>query len=218
MVVDAPGFFNKLIGHYKRWIAIFILLVSCFALIVVALNFRGEVIAARNEANSPMSRRYVYGDPVLLDELSQTQYKTVFPHQADRYLACYAQPAVESNFDQSLSAPSARHRIIGRALANLVEAGFLPPIEISESDPREVKELKRIVIGMRDELKTYLGNGIGTTESYAKRLEERQTAELTIYRRIKRELSRSSDLAEWEKGNAQLRAIGAPTIPRSEEN
>jgi len=215
-VAEAPGFFNKLFGRYKRWLAIVLLLVLSAGLLFAFLSGRRQIELAEQSAESPLMRRQVYGDPALMEELARSSYATVFDTEADRFLACYAQPASVHRFDGKLSSRPIRRKVIAEALDGLVRSGYLPPIEIKPDDSREAAELKRIVLWMREELRSYLANGLGTTASYVQRLDERLAEEVALYQRIKNELSRSDDDAEWEKGNATLRAIGAPTIPRPE--
>jgi len=103
---------------------------------------------------------------------------------------------------------------MNRALAALCGssgATGVPPVA------RERSELLRIVRWMRGEFSDYLANGLGTPETYLARLLERQQYEAEFHARAKRELEGEKDLAVWEKRNAELRAIGAPTIAMPEE-
>ena len=90
-------------------------------------------------------------------------------------------------------------------------------IAISADDPREIRELKQIVNGMRDEMRTYLANGNGTPRSYWRRLNERTLEELRIYDRTKRELENEKSSDIWEQKNEALRTLGLRTIPLPEE-
>ena len=81
------------------------------------------------------------------------------------------------------------------------------------SDSREVRELRQIVNGMREEMAAYLANGNGTPRSFWRRLLERTTQEMQIYERTRRELERELSLSIWERKNDALRRIGLRTIP-----
>ena len=85
-------------------------------------------------------------------------------------------------------------------------------IVIAPEDPREIKELKQIVNGMREELRGYLANGNGTTRSFWRRLNERTTSEMQIYERTRRELEKEKSTEIWEQKNAALRRLGLRTI------
>ena len=202
-VEEAPGFFNKLFGKGKRWIAIVVLALGCVASLL-ALRTQRSVIAA---GDSPMMRRQIYGDPALMESLERENFASVFEDEGDRYLARFAQPAAIVRF------PDSSWR---REMAVALRKPDRPSIVIADTDAREVKELKRIVLWLRGELANYLSDGRGTPETYIRRLEERQQREITIYADIKVELERSTEPDLWEKRNATLRDLGIRTIPMPE--
>ena len=210
-VEEAPGFFNKLFGKGKRWIAIVVLGVLCLVLGAVVLLAPG---AARQTPGS-LSRRQIYGDPALMDKLESENYASVFETEGDRLLANFAQPAQVNRLVGELCRNRNLRAEKSKTLSSLVpHSSSLDP---RPSDSREVQELKRIVLWMREELTTYLANGNGTPESYMRRLCERQAQEAQIYNLAKVELEREKDPMVWERRNAALRAIGAPTIPMPRE-
>ena len=90
-------------------------------------------------------------------------------------------------------------------------------IEIADADSREVRELKQIVNGMREEMREYLANGNGTPRSYWRRLNERTTSEMQIYERTRRELENEKSPEVWDEKNAALRRLGLRTIPNPNE-
>ena len=203
-VEEAPGFFNKLFGKGKRWIAISVLGALCLVLCAVIFRTRYE---AQGTSNAAMMRRQIYGDPALMESLERENFASVFEDEGDRYLARFAQPATIVRF------PDSSWR---RAMAVALRKPERGDIIIAETDAREVKELKRIVLWLRGELANYLSDGRGTPETYIRRLEERQQREITVYADIKAELGKSSDPDLWEKRNATLRALGIRTIPMPE--
>ena len=87
-------------------------------------------------------------------------------------------------------------------------------IALAETDLPEVAELKRIVQGMKEEVRWYVGDGVGTAGSYLSRLDERQEEEIRIYERTRKELEACTDQGVREERNAALRAMGLRTVPR----
>lgn len=205
----AHGTFNWLASLGKRTYAILALCALCSALCVVLFRTRHE---ARSTSYSPQPRHQIYGDPALMAELERDDFAAVFTHPGDRVLACYAQPGQKVP-RASDSAPKAQ----AKALADLMCSS--PNLFAARGAPheaREIIELKRIVLGMRGELRRYLANGIGTPERYILRLNERQAREAMIYSNALRELEGETDPAKWEQVNDSLRAIGIKTIPMPE--
>ena len=89
-------------------------------------------------------------------------------------------------------------------------------VETRPDEPREIRELKEIVNGMRGEMRAYLANGNGTPRSYWRRLNERALQEAQIYERTRRELEKESSQEVWDGKNAELRRLGIRTIPNRE--
>lgn len=196
---EAPGLLNKVLGKGKRWIAIGILATIAFVLAVQ--SFRAPP-APQQETSSP--RHQIYGEPALMEELERSEYADVFALPGERKLAKFAQPGVIQPF---------KERGWRGEFAAELNAVLTNEIVFAEDERREVRELKMIVNGMKSELRRYLENGIGTTESYIRRLEERQTKELNLYNLAKIELEKETDLEKFEARNAALRAVGLRTIP-----
>jgi hypothetical protein len=91
----------------------------------------------------------------------------VFAHAAERWLARYAEPG----------RPVAAQPAERPAPADF-EAALREPIRIASSDFTEVVDLKRIVTGMKREMRAYLAGG-GTAEQYLAELEKRQRLEIS---------------------------------------
>lgn len=201
-VWPAPGFLNRLSALGKRGLAIVVLSAVCGVLSLV-LYF---ALRTPHSALSAQPRHQIYGDPALMSELRASGYANVFENEGDRILAFYAQPGV-------LVQPSqANHEAL------TADATFT----VAADDPREVRELKAIVLGMKDELRDYLANGIGTPRTYLDRLDARQRKESEIFSLAVDALKDKTDPSEYEKVNASLRRIGLKTIPipanRNSEN
>ena len=211
-VEEAPGFFNKLFGKGKRWIAICVLAVVAGLSFFYAFRTKRTIMESNSSA---LSRRQIYGDPALMEKLESENYASVFEMEGDRLLANFAQPAQVNSFVGELY----RNRNLRAEKSKSLELLIPHPSSLIPlpSDSREVQELKRIVLWMHGELTAYLANGNGTPESYVRRLCERQAQEAQIYNLAKVELEKEKDPAVWEKRNATLRAIGAPTIPMPRE-
>ena len=79
------------------------------------------------------------------------------------------------------------------------------PIRIASTDFTEVVDLKRIVAGMKREMRAYLAGG-GTAEQYIAELEKRQ--------RLEGMLSKPKEAyAYWLKANASLKSMGIYELP-----
>ncbi len=90
-------------------------------------------------------------------------------------------------------------------------------IAIDAGEERELRELKQIVNGMREEMREYLANGNGTPRSFWRRLNERTAQEIQIYERTRRELEKETSEEVWEQKNDALRRLGLRTIPNPGE-
>lgn len=203
-IAEAPGAFNKLFGKGKRWIAIAILAVA--ALTVTLLYFRiSRTLQTIRTSQTVSDRHQIYGDPAYIDECESTGYANVFTDPGERILAVYAQPGGANGLDASVDR--------AQAIAALAETKGRPVV-FTGSEPREIRELKAIVEGMKRELREYLSDGVGTIESYMKRLEERRVVEVAMYEKVAAELADEKDELVRESKNEALRGMGLKTIPR----
>lgn len=190
-VEEAPGLFNKILGKGKRWLAIAVL---------VPLAAIGWWLAVSEREPDWEERSQIYGDPVLIKELSADNWAAVFENEGDRFLAAYAVP--------------------GREVAEL-----LPPkdaalvmksaVSVGEGDGEVVRKIKRIVNGMKREMREYVRDG-GTPEGYFRRLAIRQKAEAQVLSSAERALRNERDPAKWSERNRQLQAMGLPMLEPDE--
>ena len=190
-VEEAPGLLNKLFGKGKRWMAIVVL---------ALLAAIGWWLAVSERDPDWEERSQIYGDPVLIKELSADNWAAVFANEGDWFLAAYAVP--------------------GRAVTDI-----LPPkdaalamkgsISIKEDDGEVVRKMKRIVNGMKREMREYVRDG-GTPEGYFRRLAIRQKAEAQVLAGAERALKNESDPAKWAERNRQLQAMGLPMLEPEE--
>lgn len=194
-VEEASGFFNKLFGKGKRWLAIAVLAIIAALSLDYALTVRSEIDIA-----DFTDRHQIYGDPSIIANMEEGGYSSVFDLAGERYLAFYAQPGREVRLPRELSS---KVETLDECLAH--------EIIVADSDPREVAELKRIVNGMKKELAAYLEEA--SVKDFVRALNERQTEERLIYQRVVNELNGSTDRALYEERNRSLRDLGLPTIP-----
>ena len=151
----------------------------------------------------------------------------VFAHAAERWLARYAEPGRGAQAGPGAENGLARTRSAASAPPSPAdfEAALREPIRIASTDFTEVVDLKRIVAGMKREMRAYLAGG-GTVEQYLAELEKRQRLEISYRERAEQRLNellreqkgdgRRQDggspykaaYAYWLKANAQLQAMG----------
>ena len=190
----------------------------------------------------PGDRRRIEGAVNGQDALSPSEAKSqstngVFKFAAEAWLARYAEPGrpplrtletspatLAQNEGVSLPRKAASPRGSGAPAASQMgmsperpsEADFTAclkePIRIASTDFTEVVDLKRIVSGMKREMRAYLAGG-GTVDGYLAELEKRQRLEIS-YRKSAEEKLESllkdpkAAYAYWLKANAQLQAMG----------
>jgi len=217
-------------GVRKRAVATLVALAAVCAGIVA--YFGGTRTAAVTAANSAISspRHQIYGDPAIMEPIERGDFGGILSRDGDKMLAIFAQPGKlmcargvnPRRLDKiSLSDVGARGQELGAAQVFEAyakdELGADKDIQIPAEDSREVRELKQIVNGMRDEMREYLANGNGTPRSYWRRLNERTLSEMQIYERTRRELEKETRPEIWEQKNESLRILGLRTIPAPNE-
>ena len=199
-------------GVRRRVVAALVVVAAAVAGVVAYIGGeRTGVATATDPAASP--RHQIYGDPAIMEGLERGDLTDALARTGDRMLAVFAQPG------KLMCAKGANPRRLDAAQAAAFAAyatDELAPerdIAIAAADPREIRELKQIVNGMRGEMREYLANGNGTPRSYWRRLNERTASEMQIYERTRRELEKESSLDVWEQKNEALRRLGIRTIP-----
>lgn len=181
------------------------------ALTALAVGGAAFLLVERNRTSvrlGPLPRHQVYGEPAVLNEFERTNFAGVFRTEGERYLAWFARPGLVHSF----SDPDWRRR-----LAEALPSALTNEIVFSATDSLEATEFKRILAGMKNEIRRYLANGIGTPERYVKRLEERQRREAQLYALAEQELAKEADPEVFERRNAALRAIGLRTVALPED-
>lgn len=204
----SPGFFNRLFGSGKRWLAICLLAAVAMAAIVYAVIER-EQVRDVIDGFSDGTRRQVLGDPAVIEKGVRTGWKDVFADEGERFLACFAlpgQPPAKVDVD-----------------ANELMLAIGRKVAATSEDSLEAKQLKAIVEGMKDEARAYLADG-GSLKKYRNRLIRRQQDEIGYYKRAEREIESAKNgkvptrelEALWEKRNAELRMMGIRHVPMPE--
>ena len=204
-------------GVRKRVVAALVALAAvCAGVIAYFGGTRtGAITAANPETMSP--RHQIYGDPAIIEPFERGDFDDLLPREGDRMLAIFAQPG------KLMCAKGANPRLLsGNAAAAFsayakTELTADKDIAIFVDDTREIRELKQIVNGMRDEMRAYLANGNGTPRSFWRRLNERTLSEMQIYERTRRELEKEKSSEVWEQKNDALRHLGLRTIPYPNE-
>ena len=201
-----------------RWrvVAALVALAAVGAELAYLGGTRTGAAAARSGALSA-PRHQIYGDPAVMREFERGEFGAALVRDGDRLLARFAQPGkIMANGDAGVGM---RRGAMPDAFAAYAETEIdaSRDIPIAELDGREVRELKQIVNGMREEMREYLANGKGTPRSYWRRLNERTAQETRIYDRTRRELERESSAEVWERKNDALRRLGLRTIPNPNE-
>jgi hypothetical protein len=233
-------------GVRKRAVAALVALAAvCAGVVAYFGGTRTATIVATNSATSS-PRHQIYGDPAIMEPIERGDFGGILLREGDKMLAIFAQPGklmcargvdprrlnqklFPSSADNGRAAcPQAAERRVGdnapyQNAAQMFEAyakddlGADKDIQIAAEDSREVRELKQIVNGMREEMRGYLANGNGTPRSYWRRLNERTLSEMQIYERTRRELEKETRPEAWEQKNEALRILGLRTIPAPNE-
>ena len=218
-VVAADG--SKANGEVRglRKPAVFALVALAAAVAGVIAYLGGERTGAATAANSAANapRHQIYGDPATMEGLERGDFAAHLPRVGDQMLAVFAQPG------KLMCAKGVNPRLLDAAM----EAAFVAyakdelaakrDIAIDAGEERELRELKQIINGMREEMREYLANGNGTPRSFWRRLNERTTQEMQIYERTRRELEKETSEEVWEQKNDALRRLGLRTIPNPGE-
>lgn len=200
-LVEAPGFFNKLLGRGKRWIAI-----CCLAATTIVLAVRYHIASSTLETSKAFetraSRRQIIGDATVIEKGIRTGWADFFEREGDRFLASFAVPGAMVAVRNTSEAEIAKV---------LKDRTVMTPAR----DTPEGRQIVAIVEGIKDELRRYLDDG-GTIVGYGQRLVERQQSEQRFYESVKRELesvfrshkSEAELLSCWESCNARLKKFG----------
>jgi len=150
---------------------------------------------------TPLPRQTVQGDRKRIEDAK----RTAFAGAAEAWLAQYAEPG--------------RRAEGGGVVPNVAEfeSALKEPVKVTGDDFTEVVDLKRMVEGMKQEMREFLEGG-GTMEEYVAEVLQRQKEEASCRERAEAKLE--SLLANprdaydyWLKANAQLKSMGIYELP-----
>lgn len=200
---EAPGFFNKLFGKGKRWLAILVLGALC--VVLGSYYFRASKLS---DFQTSEVRRQLIGDTAVIEKGIRTGWSDVFALEGDQFLASFAIPGVPA------------------AVRNTTEAELKRALDSTSSTSSaslEGRQIVAIVAGMKKEINALLASG-WTLRDVGAALAKRQDREVAIYQRVgneieqakKENLAESDLIALWEKKNAELRNLGIKLIPMPE--
>ena len=150
----------------------------------------------------PLPRQPIPGDRVRIEKARDT----TFTNAAERLLSRFAEPG------RTVAALPAERPTEAEFAACLRET-----IRTASTDFTEVVDLKRIVAGMKREMRAYLAGG-GTAEQYLSELAKRQKLEVSYRenaeKRLEGMLSKPKEAyAYWLKANASLKSMGIYELP-----
>ena len=156
----------------------------------------------------PLPRQMIPGNRQRIDD----GRNSIFTNAADRLLARFAEPG------RAVAMPDGEKPAEADFAACLRE-----PIRLASNELTEHIDLKRIVTGMKREMRAYLAGG-GTVNGYLAELEKRQRLEISYRERAEKRLEEmlaakgrdkrdspnelKAAYAYWLKANAQLQAMG----------
>lgn len=217
---EAPGFFNRLFGRGKRWLAIGVLALVAAGSIFSVMRSR-QSLRELSESVSyvdsegyarPIERRQIWGDAAVISAAAKQNWRVIFSNPADRLLALFAEPGQTLAMLPRL--PSTLEQDMTRALNER--------FAIAEDELDEYRQMKCIVAGMKEELRAYLAAG-GKLEGYIRRLQARQREEADFLSKAKAELDRqvktgADVISAWQQMNRRVREQGLPALPLPEAN
>ena len=217
-------------GVRKRVVAVLVALAAICAGVIAFISGERTTHNPQPETLNPQlssPRHQIYGDPAVVEGLERGDFGGILPREGDRMLAVFAQPGrfmcAKGANPRRLDALApvrggqgpARPASAAAIFDDYAKEALAPELDIAivPDDPREIRELKQIVNGMRGEMRDYLANGNGTPRSFWRRLNERTAEEMRIHERTRRELEKETSHEVWEEKNAALRRLGLRTIP-----
>lgn len=213
-VAPAPGIVNRLQGIGKRGVAIVVLVLLCLALGVIAIQTtrRNRPLAAQEEFDNAISasmRRQPIGDVAVIEKGIRTGWADAFPREGERFLASFAVPGVPAGQRNTSEAE--------------ITAALSRRVEPADSDSIEVRQIKAMVDGMKDELRKFIADG-GSIREYGHRLVIRQEEEIGYYQKAQRLIEQQIEAgkssaeisAVLDKCNSNLRSMGIKPVTMPE--
>lgn len=184
--------------------------VAWSALALFVLTFGGVVLREHVMTANPETRKQLQGDPVFIERGVANDWADVFADPVDRYLARYAQPGWRIRF----TADGESRCVIANALTRNVDKR----VRYADSDVMELRQLKRIVAGIRNEAGEFIAAG-GDAEKFLSLLDERQRRESDVYFKlttdfadVSKNMNESQLYDAWVNCNRKLKSMGLKMI------
>ena len=162
----------------------------------------------------PLVRQMIPGDRHRIEEAmgasaGESARLAAFANPADRFLSRFAEPGRPAEWEGERPSDAD------------FTAALREPVRVASTDFTEAVDLKRIVAGMKREMRAYLVGG-GTVAQYLAELAKRQKLEISYRENAERRLSEMLQkpreaYAYWLKANAQLQAMGIWPLPLPED-
>ena len=177
---------------------------------------------------TPLPRQMIPGDRARIDSARRTAFRS----SAEIWLARFAEPGrtvengfnhveraerVEGRNDQKDPTRSIRSARLDTPAHEDFVACLKEPIRIASTDFTEVVDLKRIVTGMKREMRAYLAGG-GSVDGYLAELEKRQRLEISYRERAEQKLNEmlsNHDSSPGQSNEQAIRQSNNPTIQQS---
>lgn len=214
----APGLWNRALSLGWRGLAIIVLAVALLSALVLALFLHRDIVQLEQDedvreivmgAINSKVRRQLIGDQGIIEKGIRTGWADAFEHEGERFLASFAIPGVPATVRTTNVAA--------------LEEALKRKVEPTDSDGMEVRQIKAMVEGMKDEIRRYVAAG-GTIEQYGRRLVARQDSEIAIFMRTSNEIEQAvkrnlgkAEIAELvDRRNDELRRMGIKLIQMPE--
>ena len=169
----------------------------------------GDSMLSAPSFTTDQERRQIIGDAAIIEKGIRNGWSDVFELEGERFLASFAIPGVKAG-QRNTSEKEFQAALDNRC-------------EVLDTDSLEVRQIKAMVEGMKNEARRYIAAG-GSIVEYGKRLTERQDAEIAIYNRVKADLDKARKnmkdeefMTYWEKRNDELRNLGIKTVGLGED-
>ena len=196
-VWPAPGFLNRLSALGKRGWSIIVLCALCLVLGVILVRTPDSALRrsdpALDSALTPLPRRQL---PAVAVE---------FAFQSERTLAAFVRPGDLASLPDSSGD--------GDLLLGDLDAALKRPLVTEPTDTPEQVELKRIVVGIKDEAAKVRSAGMNAKEVldyFVSRQKMEASYRDTIIQGVRR------NPATLKESNATLRRMGLQEVPQSE--
>lgn len=205
-VEPAPGFFNRLSGIGVRWVVILVLALALTVTLLAGRHSPQGDDGQYRETFDGSERRQLVGDLAIIEEGVASGWSIAFEDIGDRFLSSFAIPGV-----------------IGGVATTSVEAVarvINVPVPVHDGDAIEVRQIKGVVEGMKDEIRQFVADG-GSIRQYCRLMVDRQKEEIALRQRAETEIAtaiaRGADEGEVmacrSKLNVELRRVGLMPLP-----